>query len=192
MEDSGIVALYLARDQRAVEETKEKYDSFLDTIARRILGDPLDAAEVVNDTYLAAWNSIPPQKPAVLSSYLAKLTRRIAMKVWRSRDAAKRGGGETALSLEELQQCIPGGRDPEEEVSAKELGRTIDAFLRRLPENERRVFLRRYFYGASIREIGQDYGFTNSKVETMLFRTRKKLKEHLAKEGYLNECRSAL
>lgn len=192
MEDSEIVALFWARDQQALTETVKKYDGYLDAIARRILGDPLDAAECVNDTLLAAWDSIPPHRPGVLSAYLAKLTRRIAMKVWRSRDTLKRGSGEVALSLEELEECVPDPKSLEDTLNGKELAEGIDAFLRRLPEQERRIFLRRYFHGESIREIGQAYGFTNSKTETMLFRTRKKLKKYLAKEGYLDECGSNL
>ena len=192
MEDREIVALYWARQDRAIGETAKKYEAYLDTVARRILGDPLDAAECVNDTYLAAWNSIPPNKPEHLAGYLAKLTRRIAMKVWRGRDAQKRGGGEAALSLEELGDCIPAPGSLEGALEARELGKAIDAFLRKLPETERRVFLKRYFYSQSIREIGQSFGFTNSKVETMLFRTRKKLGAYLQKEGYVHGCGKAL
>lgn len=192
MEDEAIVALYWARKEQAIRETAKKYDDYLDTIARRILGDPLDAAECVNDTYLAAWDSIPPHRPQQLSTYLAKLTRRIAMKIWRSRDTQKRGGGEIALSLEELSQCIPHRQTPEDTISAKELAAAIDTFLLSLPKTERLVFVHRYFYGCSIRELCRQFGFGKSKTETMLFRTRKKLKAHLQEEGYLYERGSDL
>ena len=184
MEDQQIVALYWDRQEAAIEQTAKKYGSYLTAIALRILNDAWDAEECVNDTYQGAWNSIPPQAPENLAAYLAKLTRRISMKVWRLRDAKKRGGGEMALSLEELGQCIPSGHTPEEHLTAVELAQAIDTFLRTLPEPERRVFILRYFHVMPIGDIGRRFGFSKSKVETMLHRTRKKLKAHLQKEGY--------
>lgn len=131
---------------------------------------------------------MPPNRPEILSAYLAKIARRIAMKVWRGRDAQKRGGGEVALSLEELGECIPDGRAIDEALTARELAKTIDMFLLELSEEERRVFIRRYFHGLSISEIRKQFGFSKSKTESMLHRTRKKLKAYLQKEGYIHDC----
>lgn len=187
MEDRDIVALYWARQEAAIEQTAKKYGSYLTAIAMRILSDARDTEECLNDTYQAAWDSIPPHAPENLGTYLAKLARRICMKVWRGRDAQKRGGGDVTLSLEELGQCIPSGHTPEEQVTAEELACSINAFLLALPETERRVFVRRYFYVDPIGDICRRFGFSKSKVETMLHRTRKKLKVHLQKEGYCHE-----
>lgn len=185
MNDENIVALYWQRDERAIEETAEKYGAYCFGIAHQLLGNTLDAEECVNDTYQAAWNSIPPNRPQVLSTYLGKITRRISLKVWRGRDAQKRGCGETALSLEELRECIPDSREVDAELSARELTNIINAFLLELPIQERRVFIRRYWHGFSIKEICGQFGFSKSKAESMLHRTRKKLRKRLEKEGYL-------
>lgn len=184
MEDEKIVALYWEREERAIAETQRKYGAYCRSIALRLLGNAADAEECVNDTYLAAWSSIPPNRPQVLSGYLAKLTRRIAMKIWRGRDTRKRGGGELPLSLEELGQCIPDGKTLEGILDTKELAETINCFLLELDVTERRVFIRRYFHGMSIQEIGKQFGFSKSKTESMLFRTRKKLRARLEQEGW--------
>lgn len=188
MEDSQIVALYFSRDEKAIEETAIKYGHYCHSIAYHILGNYQDADECVNDTYQSAWNSIPPHKPEKLSTYLGKLTRRISLKIWRSRDAQKRGGGEAALSLEELKECIPDGKAIDEGLNKKELVAAINAFLLELPVQERRVFIRRYWHAHSIAEICSQFGFSKSKVESMLHRTRKKLLEKLKKEGFFDAC----
>lgn len=179
MDDKDIVELYWNRDEKAVEVTAEKYGRYCHSIAGRILGDPLDVEECVNDTYQSAWNSIPPHRPENLSAYLGKLTRRISLKRWRYRDAEKRGGGEPALSLEELKDCIPTRNSLDEKMDAMVLADVINSFLAELPETERRVFVRRYFHGCSIREICRQFGFSKSKVESMLYRTRNKLRNTL-------------
>lgn len=184
MEDSAIVELYWHRQEEAAVQTQKKYNDYCMQISLRILGNPEDARECVNDTYTAAWNSIPPNRPDNLKTYLGKLTRRISMKRWRSRDAQKRGGGEIALSLEELGTCIPAGISLEEQLVGKELTDTLNAFLEKLPKQQRQVFVLRYWHGCSIREIGSKFGFSKSKVESMLHRTRNKLREALRKEGY--------
>jgi len=184
VEDSAIVELYWNRQEDAALRTQEKYDAYCTQISLRILGDPEDARECVNDTYAAAWDSIPPNRPENLKTYLGKLTRRISMKRWRSRDARKRGGGELALSLEELEQCIPTHISLEDQLAGKELTEIINSFLEKLPKQQRQVFLLRYWYGCSIREISGKFGFSKSKVESMLHRTRNKLRETLRKEGY--------
>lgn len=188
MEDEKIVSLYWARDEQAIVETERKYGKYCLEIALRILGDSHDAEECVNDTYWGAWDSIPPHRPAALATYLGKITRRLSMKVWRNRDAQKRGGGETALSLEELNGCIPDGSNVEDDLSFKELVAILNDFLAGLPAPERRVFLRRYWHNCSIGEICSQFGFSKSKTESMLHRTRKKLRRRLEKEGWFHEC----
>lgn len=185
MEDSRIVALYWQRQEQALEETEKKYGPYCAQVARRILPDDRDVEECVSDTYRAAWDSIPPHRPQNLATYLAKLTRRTAMKIWRTVDAQKRGGGEMALSLEELGQCIPDNSRVDDELNAKELTQLLNQFLLGLSLEERRVFIRRYFHNCSIGEICQQYRMSKSKAETMLHRTRKKLRERLEKEGYI-------
>lgn len=184
MDDRQIVALYWKRDEQAIEETARKYGSYCHKIAYRILQNHQDADECVNDTYQGVWDSIPPNRPEVLPTYLGKITRRLCLKVWRSRDARKRGGGETALSLEELKECVPDGKEIDEALNFQELVRAINAFLSELPAEQRRVFVRRYWHTSSIEEISKQFGFSKSKVESMLYRTRKKLLEKLIKEGF--------
>ena len=185
MEDSQIIELYFARSEQAVREAAAKYGRYLTTVAGNILPDSRDAEEAVNDAWLAAWSSIPPHRPQSLGAYLAKLTRRAALKVWRVKDAQKRGGGQAEAVLEELSELLPGGDDPVRAVEARELTEALDRFLAALPDTERRVFLRRYWYMDAIAQIAQRFGFTQSKVKSMLARTRAKLLAHLEKEGLL-------
>lgn len=185
MEDGKIVDLYWSRDQRAIAETGAKYGKYCYTIARHILSLPEDAEESVNDTWLAAWNAMPPHRPSVLSTFLGKLTRRISLKKWRDRSRDKRGGGEVALALEELEECVACGGGVEEAVEARELAAAIDRFLETLPELERDVFVARYWFLASLPEIGEKFGTGGSRTKSMLFRTREKLKKYLHKEGLL-------
>lgn len=175
MEDRRIVELYWARSERAISETMTKYGAYCRRIAFNILSDEEDAEESVNDTYLAAWNSMPPHRPALLSSFLGKLTRRLSIDRWRAKRADRRGGGEVALALEELSECIPSGSNVELEVEKAETSRMINAFIRSLSPTERRVFICRYWYLDSVSAIGQQFGFSPSKVKSMLYRTRKKL-----------------
>ena len=184
MEDSRIVDLYWQRDAHAVEETQAKYGRYCYRIAQNILENPSDAEEAVNDTWLGAWRSMPPHRPAVLSAYLGKLTRRIAIKKWQLDRAAKRGGGETALVLEELAGCVPGGREPERELETAELSRLLRNFVGTLGPTDRKVFVCRYWYLESVADIAADFGFSQSKVKSMLFRMRNKLRTYLEKEGY--------
>ncbi len=184
MEDHSIVDLYWNRDERAIAETAIKYGAYCSSIAFRILEDHRDADECVNDTYQGAWESIPPHRPAILSTYLGKLTRRISLKVLRSWETQKRGGGIVALSLDELSECIPASTAIDAEIEFQELVATINRFVSDLPMDERRVFVRRYYHAFSIKEICEQYHFSKSKVESMLHRTRKKLKKHLHEEGF--------
>ena len=188
MEDSRIVDLYWQRSEQAIRETETKYGAYCRTIAHNVLGSAEDAREVVNDTWLGAWNSMPTHRPAVLSSYLGKITRRIALKRRQSNTAAKRGGGTVELALEELSGCIPAGQTPERALEQAELAASLDRFVMGLPMTERRVFLCRYWYLDSISDIAKQFRFSESKVKSMLHRTRKKLKLHLRQEGFSDEC----
>ena len=185
MDDKQILDLYFARKEQAIAETAKKYGKYCFSIARNILGNIPDAEETVNDTYIGAWNSIPPHRPCMLSTYLGKITRRLALKRWTANRAQKRGGGEVALALEELAGCIPSDFDVESRMEAAELAQTLNNFVRNLPLPERNVFLCRYWYLDSIEVIARRFDFSQSKVKSMLSRTRKKLYAHLQKEGYL-------
>jgi len=183
MDDGQIVSLYWARDERALSESERKYGAYCRAIARNILHSPEDADEAVNDTWFGAWNAMPPHRPSVLSAFLGKITRRLSLRRWRYLDAKKRGGGEAALALDELMDCVSGGPAPEEAMEAKELAALINAFLSGLPETERRVFVRRYWYLDSVADICGRFRFSKSKVESMLYRTRMKLRARLEREG---------
>lgn len=185
MEDAQIIDLYFARSEQAIAETSHKFGSYLYSIAHNILSSHRDSEEAVNDTYLGAWRSIPPHRPNRLSTYLGKITRRCALEKWKTVSAQKRGGGEVALALEELGESIPGCDSPETAMEMKELTQIINTFLKTLPETEQKVFLCRYWYLAPVKAIAKQFGFSESKVKSMLSRSRKKLKTHLQKEGIL-------
>lgn len=184
MDDREIVELYWARSEQAISETRSKYGSYCYSIAYNILNSNEDAEESVNDTYHDAWNSIPPHRPSILSTFLGKITRRISIDRWRRRTAEKRGGGEMPLALEELQECVVADRDTEKEFEKKHLSDVVNSFVKKLPETEQKVFLCRYWYMDSISTISQQFGFSESKVKSMLFRTRNQLRTVLEKEGF--------
>jgi len=183
MDDERIVELYWARDERAIGETRQKYGRYCYAVAYRILGSREDAEECESDTYFEAWRSIPPARPTVLSVFLGAITRRNALDRWRRAGAEKRGGGEAALSLHELEECIPGGRSIDEAIEEQTLSEAISDFLRGVSEAEASVFIRRYWYFDSVADIAKRYGFGKSKVKMMLKRTRDKLLVYLEKEG---------
>lgn len=183
MEDSRILDLYFQRSEDAIRETDKKYGSYCFSIARSILASRSDAEEAVNDTYMATWNAIPPHAPKSLAAFLGKITRRISINKWQANRTAKRGGGEAALALDELAGCIPSGWDMEQEMEAVELQNLLNRFVRALPEAERRVFVLRYWYLEPVGGIAKRFGFSQSKVKSMLFRTRNKLRTELEKEG---------
>ena len=183
MDDTQIVELYWARKESAVEETEAKYGSYCYSIAQNILQNQDDAEESVNDTWLDAWNSMPPHRPSVLSTFLGKLTRRISIDKWRRTTAKKRGDGQMPLVLAELEDCISDGNSIEEETERKLLAETIAAFVKSLPETEQKVFLCRYWYMDSVSSIATRFRFSKSKVKSMLSRTREKLRTRLEKEG---------
>lgn len=183
MDDEQIVELYFARSEKAITETASKYEKYCYTIAYHILGDHNDAEECVSDTYLGAWNSIPPNRPERLSAFLGKITRRAAIRRWQNRHAAKRGEGQTAAALEELEECIPSEQNVEQEIEAENLRQIINEFVLSLPQTERKVFVCRYWYLDTISDICRQFNFSQSKVKSMLYRTRKKLQSYLYKEG---------
>lgn len=185
MEDSAIVKLYWDRNEEALSQTQCKYGQYLLTIAQNILSDREDSRESVNDTYLAAWNSMPPHKPNVLSTYLGKLTRRISIDLFRKKISEKRGGGEYALSLEELGECAGGDGDPQRELEAKVLAEKIAAFLQAQPQQVRHVFIGRYYYMDPVKEIARYCRISESRVKILLYRTRQALGQYLQKEGFL-------
>lgn len=182
MEDKEIVELYFDRSEQAIDVTEKKYGAYCHAIARNLLGNEADAEECVNDTWLSAWNSIPPNRPTALRTYLGKIVRRISVSRIRYRTAEKRGGGEIPLILDELAECLPDTECDAEDLS-KEI---INRFLSELPTTERRVFLCRYWYGDSIRLICERFGFRESKVKSMLYRTREKLKAELTESAVRN------
>ena len=182
MDDTRIIDLYWQRSERAIAETDAKYGAYCRMVALNITGDTRDGEECVSDTWLAAWNAMPPHRPAILSTFLGKITRRISLKKYRSKSAEKRGSGETALALEELEECIASERSIDEQLSAKELAEVLNAFLDMLKADERRVFLRRYWFFDSIEAISTRFGFSQSKVKMLLKRTRDKLRAQLEKE----------
>lgn len=187
MEDAQIVDLYWARSENAVSETATKYGKYCYAIAFHILSDEQDADESVNDTWLDAWNTMPPHRPSILSTFLGKITRRLSIDRWRERTADKRGGGEIALALNELADCIPSENSVEQEIEAEELGSIINHFVMQMPLQERRIFICRYWYMDSIKSIAQQFDVSESKVKMILYRQRNKLKLHLAKEGHFDE-----
>ena len=184
MDDNGIVSLYWQRKEEAIDQTEKKYGQYLTTIAYNILSDREDSKESVNDTYLAAWDSMPPHKPQALSTYLGKLTRRISIDRFRKRTSDKRGGGEYALSLEELDQCI-GSNTTEEAIDVQALSHAIAAFLQTITPEARNVFLCRYYYLDPVKKIAGYCGITESKTKILLHRTRQALWEYLQKEGFV-------
>ncbi len=184
MEDNAILDLYWKRSEQAIAETDRKYGGYCYSIAYNILSNREDSEESVSDTYLTAWNTIPPRRPDYFNAFLGKVTRHIAIDRWRKAGAKKRGGGETVLALEELRNCVD-EQNTETAFEQKEITRVLNQFLGSLPETERNVFLCRYWYLDPIQTIADYSGFTVSKVTSMLHRTRGKLRKKLCEEGYL-------
>lgn len=183
MTDEKILELFFLRSELAIQESQLAYGSLLYHISYNILHCREDTEECVNDTYLAAWNNIPPTRPHHLSTYLGKITRHLSIDRWRRTQAAKRGGGQFSLIVDELNFHLPAPETPEDAYLGKELEASILQFVRGLSDSERRIFLCRYWYMESIGEIAQRFGFTQGKVKTTLSRTRQKLKKHLETEG---------
>lgn len=183
MEDEKIINLYWQRDESAIDESQVKYGNYINSIAYRILQSFEDASECENDTYLSAWNTMPPTMPKSLRGYLGMLCRSCSLDRWRRSNAQKRGTGETQVSLSELEECVPDNKSIDDVLEDKELAGIISEFLRKLPEAECSIFIYRYWYLASIKEICEKFGMTESKIKTTLYRTRIKLREQLIREG---------
>ena len=185
MEDRQIIELYWQRNADAISETAGKYGAYCFQVADNILRDAGDSEECVNDTWLRAWDAMPPERPDVLRMFLAKITRNLSFDRFNARNAKKRGGGEIALVLDELEECLADGTDVETAYEGKELGQCIRRFVQGLSERDGNVFVRRYFFTDPVAAIARRYGLTENNVMVILSRTRKKLKLELMKEGYL-------
>ena len=183
MEDARIVELYWQRDEAALTETERKYGRYCYSIASNILRSREDAQECVNDTWLGAWNAIPPHRPSVLSTFLGKITRRLSLKKYRDQHADKRGAGAIEAHIDELEEIIPAGQSIDDNLNAQELAKSMAEFVGTLGDNERRVFVCRYWYFDSIKDISARLGLSQSNVKVMLKRTRDKLAAHLEREG---------
>lgn len=187
MQDDEIIELYWQREESAIHETEKKYGRYLTKIAYNVLADWEDSQESVSDTYFKAWNTIPPQRPGFLAGYLGNLTRRSAIDIFRKRNSAKRQKSEYALSLSELEDCISAGNATEQEVDLHLLSQVINDYLKTLPVEVRDLFIGRYYYADSICKVASYYNMSESKVKSILYRTRLKLKEYLEKEGFFYE-----
>lgn len=184
MLDNQIIDLYLARDESAIAETARRHGAGLRQISQNIVGDASSAEECENDTYLQAWNSIPPQEPrAHFFGYLAQIIRRLSIDLCRHRCRLKRSAHIVALTAE-LEKCIPAPDDTPCRMEASELAKIISDFIADLPRQQRLIFLRRYWYLDSIADISLRFSISQSKVKTSLWRTRNALREHLEEEGY--------
>ncbi len=185
MDDKEIVDLYWQRDERAIPATAARYGSYCRIVAFNVLGNAEDAEECVNDTWLGAWNSMPTNRPAKLAPYLAKLTRWLSLGRLRDSKRLKRGGGETSLALEELSEVLDSGTDVQLQVERRELAAAVRAFLAQLDEDKRQVFLARYWFMAPVKEIAERFGYSESKVKSMLSRTCRALRTKLEEEHYV-------
>lgn len=185
MTDEEILTLYWNREETAISATNEKFGPYCHRIAWNILVNEEDSQECLNDTWLKTWSSIPPQKPTIFSAFLGKITRNLAIDRVRKETADKRGNGAIHTVYEELEECIQGGVTPEQELEGKELAAKISAFLWKCKKVDRDIFIRRYWYMDSLQKIEMIYGFSTSKVKSILHRMRRHLKEELKKEGYV-------
>ena len=183
MEDYEIVDLYWERSEKAISETKNKYDKMLTRISYSLLNSREDAEECVNDTYLSAWNQMPTDRPTYLGAYLSKIIRAGSISRFRSQHSKKRGGFENLC--DELDECVPDNYSIEEEYNNGRLAEIINEFLDNLDEEKRLIFVRRYFYSDSVETIARRSGIGNSKVKVTLYRLRKLLRECLEKEEML-------
>lgn len=183
MEDRKIVELYLSRSEEALLETDIKYGRYCHRIAFNVLGSEEDSEECVNDAYMRTWNSIPPNEPDSLSSFIGKITRNLALDMLRRKNSEKRGGGEVPLVLDELAECVSGEDVLSRREDSEEIRAALNSFLDTLNAVERGVFMRRYWMMEPIADIAERYDISVSKTTTMLFRLRGRLKKHLLKEG---------
>lgn len=183
MNDTEILALFLARREQAVSEAWEAYGRLCQHVAENMLGNPQDAEECVSDAMLAAWNQIPPDRPAHLSAYLCKITKNQALKRLEY-DGAQKRDSHRRLSLDELGDVVSGRSDVGEALDAKELGAAISRFLRKQSQRDRVLFIRRYWYCDDLAALARQSGLSEQKLSGILFRLRRKLRADLKKEGY--------
>lgn len=184
MDDSQIVQLYWDRNEQAISATAEKYGNYCTSIARNILDNKEDVEECVNDTYLSAWNSMPPHRPSVLSTFLGKITRNLSLNKYKHNCAQKRGGNEVTLVLNELEDFVSGIDNTETDIAAKELQKELDRFLDSLPKQKRGLFVRRYWYMDSVSELAKRFKMSENRVSVVLNRIRKQLRTYLLERGY--------
>ena len=183
MNDNEIVNLYFKRDETAISVTADKYGGYCYSIAKNILGDFEDAKECVNDTYFKAWNSIPPHKPKMLSTYLGKITRNLSFNLYKKNKADKRGGSQIPLVLDELQELVSGSNSFDE-INALELEEAINLFLTTISLEKRKIFVCRYWYADSISVIAETHGMNDGSVSVILNRLRSKLHDFLTERGF--------
>lgn len=183
MDDQEIIARFFARDEEGLTAARARYEPYCAAVARSLLNDPRDQEECLSDTWLRAWNAIPPQRPRSLGAFLAKITRNLAINRLRDGNAQRRGGGQVPLALEELGECVSPEGSPEEELDRQAAVEALDRFLDGLPPLQREIFLRRYWYLDSIEDIARRAGWSKSRVTTTLHRLRVRLRAHLIQEG---------
>lgn len=184
MTDNEIVELYWMRNEDAIKQTQRKYEKYLFRIAHNVLSDFEDSKEVVNDTYLAAWNSMPDNRPKNLSIYLGKMARQISIDLYRKKHSVKRYASQYALSLDELGDCVGCEDSPEQSVDAKQLTMAIHTFLQTLSPDERNTFIGRYYFFDPLKKVAKYCDMSEAKAKSMLYRTRQKLRDYLIKEGF--------
>lgn len=185
LHDNEIIRLFFKRDEKAIFEAGEKYGKYCLSVADNLLHCSEDSEECLNSALLVLWNSIPPKSPDNLKLFFAKIIRNIALEKFRSKNAKKRGSGEKEELFDELSEFIPSGENVEDEVISRELEESIKCFAKKLPEKERNIFIRRYFFFETPDQIAKKYGFSENGVCVVLHRVRKKLRSYLEKEGYI-------
>lgn len=183
MNDIEIIDLYFSRSEDAISETAKKYGRYCHRIAFNILCNLEDSEECVNDTYMRTWNAIPPERPNIFSVFLGRITRNLALDKYKYYHAKKRGNNFTSVAFEELKDCIPATSSTEQAVDNIALAEMLNRFLADLPAVNRKIFIQRYWYFSSIKDIASEHGMSESKVKMMMSRTRLQLKEFLEKEG---------
>jgi len=182
MDDETIINLYWERSESAIDETDKKYGNYCTQIAMNILHNKEDSEECVSDTYFKTWNSIPTQRPTILRAFLGQITRRLSLDKYKKRNTKKRGGNEVELIFSELDNCVSSTTNVEAEYETGSIAKIIDNFLDSIDSESRIIFIRRYWYADSISSIIERFGMSESKVKSMLFRTRNKFKTYLEKE----------
>ena len=183
LDDRKIIDLYWRRSEAAIGETANKYARYCHSISFNILHDMEDAEECVNDTYLRAWNAMPPQRPNILAVFLGKITRNLSLDKFRNYSAGKRGFAQTTLALDELAECVPAAASVEQTMDDHELAEALNRFLKSLPRQKRVMFVQRYWYLMPIKAVAEHLGESESQVKSALLRTRNALKSFLEKEG---------